>query len=1342
MANPQTLALRGGTITVSSSEGKRNILDDVTVSFHRGEFVGILGGSGSGKSTLIKSLAGINTLTRGEVLLNGAVISKERLAGDRRIAYLPQDVVIHEKLSCRRALEYIARLKNVGETADQRRRIIDVVLAETGMTDFQQTPICRLSGGQRKRAALAAELIGDPEILLFDEVTSGLDPATDEEMMRLFRRLADRGKTVICITHAPENLKFCHRVLYVMRGKVIFSGPLSECLRFFSARSIKEVYENQKRGTPEGWQARYRKYYGSPEPVQETGKAHPSFRRAGHWSQLTTLTQRYTRLQVTDPVSCFFLFLQTALIALLLCAFGSISPSESLGEQAGTIKGIVFAMLLSMLWCAGTSSVREIVKERSILGHEKRFGVRTGIWLISKLLFLFSVVVIQALSMLLIVRVGTRLPCAMMPGFFILVFTGFSGIAVGLLVSAFSKTSERAMVVLPIILIAQAIFAGVLFTLSGITEFAAKAAVPAYWSLQGLIGTFSQELREAGNAGDLILGYGIGAGFSSAELLLMTAVPLIATSWALCGGFRSGEERVLSAAHAAFLAAGIVLILLVGKAGGPEGADTAVEIDQIDFTYREVDITPLSESPRERVRRAVDSLAENYGAYKSGKGEALARAANLLENLKERDRETYDSESREFLRLRELVETARRNAYRNVDICPKTEKVRIRAQKDADALETLFNGFDEGRDPDGLTRAYNYLKNIELKDPAVYDYASPREMTLRNLREKIERARELLDERFDSVRDEISRYDRGGDDADTHLKGAREQLEGLTDRYSALKTDPTVEALGEQVRVRYRGMAEREVRQKIEEALDASRGNQFDDLEVPEKEEMPAEPAFNRIKTRGKTPEQIKEERDRIAANARREARETLLRQRGKVRDRLEEGFAEIDGKLAEIGEALDQFVREYPAQKGKELETNLRGEADFERARLKALLSVRVYEKTEFPEVLDETARFVQEMEKPEASPERRPLVDEAYNEINEAVHGAQESEIRRKERFRAKYEEIETQIDEEGKAPKSAFAEMRGMIRTDEELEDYFELQGRSLETKGIGALPEKGTEPGETITLSIRGVDFPFAWCPAGSFMMGSPEEEDDRQEGELLHRVTLSDGFWILRTEVTQEMYAAVTESNPPSWQSPTNQKYLKEFVYSLVKKGIPQDRAAEVAKRLKFEKFPVESIARTEAVQFCDRLNELFRVKKGGEKGFFALPTEAQWEYACRAGEDGPYSTERLEIANADERLTISGVKIRMIDYGAADVDHGSSAENAWHISDMHGNVSEWCRDIYAEYTADEAVDPLVKSGGDEYVVRGGSWNLKEGRCRSASRQHWPSGTRERQIGFRIVITRQ
>ena len=1339
MTNPQTLALQNGTITVSTSEGNRDILHDVTVTFHRGEFVGIVGGSGSGKSTLIKSLAGINALTHGEVLLRGAPIPKERLMSDPRIAYLPQDVVIHEKLSCRRALDYIARLKNAGRTAAEREQIIDTVLNETGMTEHQHTPICRLSGGQRKRAALAAELIGDPEILLLDEVTSGLDPATDEEMMRLFRRLADRGKTVICITHAPENLRFCHRVLYVMRGNVVFSGPLRDCLRFFGARSIKEVYENQQRGTAEMWLARWRKYYGTPEaPVRGSASSFET-RRCGFWQQLTVLTRRYTRLQLTDPVSCFFLFLQTALIAILVCAFGTISPEKSLGDQAGTIKGVIFTMLLSMLWCAGTSSVREIVKEQSILTHEIRFGVQTGTWLVSKLIFLFSVVVVQALAMLLIVRIGTHLPCAPIPVLFLLIFTGFSGVAVGLLVSALSNSAERAMVILPIILIAQAIFAGVLFTLSGITEFIAKTMVPAYWSLQGLTGTFSQELREAGvNADNLILGYGIGFSVAALELLLMTAVPLMATCWVL-GGLRRKMGVVQTAVYSILLFIAMLAILLLGYGAAGEMGSAAVAVSETDFTYHEEEIAPLSNPLTVRVRRGTEALSHGYEAFLSGEDEGLVRAVNLLNNFERRDREVFDSDDREFVRIKEKIQTARAEAYRNVDICPKTERLRVRIERDTEALNTFYDAFTDRKDPNGIVNAYNYLKNIEYKDPSVYE---TKDAEFRSAAERIEKARELLREQFEKVREGILRYDTNVEDGADSLKAAKDRLEELFEQYPVLRMNDTAESLAEQIRNRYRDLAAEQLREKIEEALDKSRENELDDIETPHSEELPAEPNLDRVDTRGKTPEQIKEEKERIADRAKDEARSVLARQKEKVRRRLDDGHSEIKDSLAELTPPIDELTREYPSLKGSVLERNLRAEIAYEWDRLSTLLTLRVYEKTEIPEFLDEAESLFGEIKIPEAFEERRKGLEESYSKLNEDIHLAREKEIRRSEIFKEEYEKIESLLEDGEKVPKDGIAHLRDLVRTEEELESYFDLLERSTDAKTLSRIPEKGHSAGETVTLSIRGVDFPFAWCPAGTFEMGSPDDEPDRQDDEIRHKVTLSDGYWILRTEVTQKMYAVVMESTSPSWQSPTNQKYLKEFVYNLYKKGIPQERAVKVAKKLKFESFPVESIDRAQAVEFCDRLNELLKVKKGEGGFFFALPTEAQWEYACRAGQSGPFAVDRLKIANADDRMLISGVTIRMKDYGAADTARGAENENAWHISDMHGNVSEWCRDIYSEYTPEDISDPLVKKGGDEYVVRGGSWNVKEGQCRSAWRGHRPSGTREQQIGFRVVLTRQ
>jgi ABC-type Mn2+/Zn2+ transport system ATPase subunit len=181
----------------------RAILDSVSFNLSAGEFLGILGASGSGKSTLIKSIAGLVELSDGAVLLDGRRARAEDLRSDRRIAYLPQDVVIHEALTPLVALDYIGRLKHLAEERADRQQLVRRALDRVGLWAHRETPIQYLSGGQRKRAALAAELLGDPRLILLDEATSGLDPATEDEMMRLFRSLTEEGRTVVCIYPPP-----------------------------------------------------------------------------------------------------------------------------------------------------------------------------------------------------------------------------------------------------------------------------------------------------------------------------------------------------------------------------------------------------------------------------------------------------------------------------------------------------------------------------------------------------------------------------------------------------------------------------------------------------------------------------------------------------------------------------------------------------------------------------------------------------------------------------------------------------------------------------------------------------------------------------------------------------------------------------------------------------------------------------------------------------------------------------------------------------------------------------------------------------------------------------------
>ena len=132
-------------------------------------------------------------------------------------------------------------------------------LSRVDLSEHGGTPIHRLSGGQRKRAALAAELLGDPKLILLDEATSGLDPATEAEMMELFRALAREGRTVVCITHFPGRLHMCDRLLYLMKGKCVFDGTPEQLKRFFGVTTIEGAYTSEDAHEPGEWQAEFRK---------------------------------------------------------------------------------------------------------------------------------------------------------------------------------------------------------------------------------------------------------------------------------------------------------------------------------------------------------------------------------------------------------------------------------------------------------------------------------------------------------------------------------------------------------------------------------------------------------------------------------------------------------------------------------------------------------------------------------------------------------------------------------------------------------------------------------------------------------------------------------------------------------------------------------------------------------------------------------------------------------------------------------------------------------------------------------------------------------------------------
>ena len=219
------------------------------------------------------------------------------------------------------------------------------------------------------------------------------------------------------------------------------------------------------------------------------------------------------------------------------------------------------------------------------------------------------------------------------------------------------------------------------------------------------------------------------------------------------------------------------------------------------------------------------------------------------------------------------------------------------------------------------------------------------------------------------------------------------------------------------------------------------------------------------------------------------------------------------------------------------------------------------------------------------------------------------------------------------------------------------------------------------------TVNGVEFAFRWCPAGTFMMGSSEDEKGRDDDEKQHQVTLTKGFWMMETEVTQKQWKAVMGTNP-SW--------------------------------FKGDDLPVEQVSWNDCQKFCKKCTQLGLPVQ--------LPTEAQWEYACRAGTTGAHAGNLNDMAWYGYEL--SNEQTHPV---------GTKKPNAWGLYDMHGNVWELCADYWKEeYPSWSVTDPTGPSNGSRRVSRGGGWDNGAVDCRSAFRYYFEPGYRGSILGFRVL----
>ncbi|HVQ35995.1 MAG TPA: FHA domain-containing protein, partial [Pyrinomonadaceae bacterium] len=288
-----------------SGGGTLKLLDDVDLTIQPNEFVGLLGPSGAGKSTLMDALNGMRPASSGLVLINSQDFYEHLDSLKQSIGYVPQDDIIHRELTVYRTLHYVARLRLSSDVSNEEMdQIINEVMDVTGLAERRDVPVGQLSGGQRKRVSIAVELITKPSIIYLDEPTSGLDPATEEKVMKLFRQIAESGRTVILTTHAMENVKLFDKIVVLMRGKLVFYGGPQAALRHVGADSFKDLYDRLEAPIEAG----VSKLLSLPPNATGEQKRNHKLQReqiaeqvAEEWKQRFTKTEEY-RTNILEPL--------------------------------------------------------------------------------------------------------------------------------------------------------------------------------------------------------------------------------------------------------------------------------------------------------------------------------------------------------------------------------------------------------------------------------------------------------------------------------------------------------------------------------------------------------------------------------------------------------------------------------------------------------------------------------------------------------------------------------------------------------------------------------------------------------------------------------------------------------------------------------------------------------------------------------------------------------------------------------------------------------------------------------------------------------------------------------
>lgn len=538
------LELKDVTLFIGDGEEVRPLLADVTASFPKRHFGAIIGPSGCGKSTLLKVIAGIAPgEEEGAIFWNGRNVAEEDFSPSE-IGYVPQFSIAHEELTVHECVSYAMQLRVRGMPSAARDEAVAGILEEVSMGEFHDRLVSVLSGGQRRRLALAMELVSKPAMLLCDEVTSGLDPQSEDEIVHLLHGLSrTEGRAVLSVTHSLRHIELYDSVLVLYQGVVAYHGPPQFLTHYFRTEDARDLYSQLERRTAKEWAQSWKKHHhafsgtrGGVDPVQpvsfdsaerkEEKTSEPpapeelsslALPVPGPASQFLTLLSRRlkiffrARAQLTLQLGLIIGFpllvavfawnglpavknlsmgLGLDVVQQLVEAKDFLVQSSKIGSL---VSGIVMFQVVLLTLMGANNSGREIAAERLIFEKEKLSGLSPLSYVAGKAVFLGFLVLAQSLWMGLFVHYVCGFPGELAPQLAFLILVNGAMTSVCLAVSSFLGSAEQASLVSIYFVGFQLPLSGAVLALPDFLGNMVRPFIAAYWSWSGVLQTLKGE---------------------------------------------------------------------------------------------------------------------------------------------------------------------------------------------------------------------------------------------------------------------------------------------------------------------------------------------------------------------------------------------------------------------------------------------------------------------------------------------------------------------------------------------------------------------------------------------------------------------------------------------------------------------------------------------------------------------------------------------------------------------------------------------------------------------------------------------------------------------------------